>query len=376
MSSLRIVSADSHFTEPRDLWVERIDQRFRDRAPRVVKDEKRPGQENFVAPGLPPAPVAFGFAAGKGGEELRQTVRRGYDAARPSGWDPAERLKDQDVDGILAEVIYTTFGMSLFGLEDGQLQQACFKTFNDWAAEFVSHDRRRLYAIGLIPHGNVEESVGELQRVAKLGLSGALICGAPTDEPYHSKTYDPLWAAAQDLRIPLSLHVITGGPRRGENPRLVASGRHLGPARRTMNITHEIQSTLTDIIFGGVLERFPRLLLVSAENDTGWLPHYMHRLDHAYEKFNVMLDEPLPMKPSHYVRRQLVATFQDDPVGAYTHKLFGEESYMWASDFPHTDSTWPNSHDVIERDFAGIDEAIKRKIVFDNAVRVYGMKLD
>jgi hypothetical protein len=121
----------------------------------------------------------------------------------------------------------------------------------------------------------------------------------------------------------------------------------------------------------GVFERFPKLKIVSAENDVGWLPHYMYRLDHGFEKFGAMMEEPLPMKPSDYIRRQLYATFQDDPVGPAAYKLFGPANYMWASDFPHTDSTWPESRKVVERDFAGVPDEVTRKIVFENAVALY-----
>lgn len=120
-----------------------------------------------------------------------------------------------------------------------------------------------------------------------------------------------------------------------------------------------------------MLERFPKLKIVSAENDVGWLPHYMYRLDHGFEKFGAMMEVPLSMKPSDFIRRQLYATFQDDPVGPAAYKLFGAGNYMWASDFPHTDSTWPESHKVVERDFAGVPDDVRRKIVFENAVALY-----
>jgi predicted TIM-barrel fold metal-dependent hydrolase len=143
-----------------------------------------------------------------------------------------------------------------------------------------------------------------------------------------------------------------------------------------MNILHEVQRSLTDIISGGVLMRFPRLRLVSAENDAGWIPHYMYRLDHAFEKFGVMMREPLDMKPSEYIRRNLWATFQDDPIGPMLFRFFGEDNFMWASDFPHTDSTWPHSLKVIERDFEQVPDGVKQKIIRDNAAKLYRIPLN
>jgi uncharacterized protein len=124
MANLRVISADSHVMEPAGLWEERLDKKFRDQAPRLVKNEKRPGYL-FTAPGMTPFPAAGGFAIGKSGDDLKEHLTKGYEAARPSGWDPAERLKDQDVDGVEAEVLYTTLGMPLFRLKAPDLQRAC-----------------------------------------------------------------------------------------------------------------------------------------------------------------------------------------------------------------------------------------------------------
>ncbi len=115
---------------------------------------------------------------------------------------------------------------------------------------------------------------------------------------------------------------------------------------------------------------------MSAENDIGWLPHFMYRMDHAYEKFGNVWTEDAPLRPSEYVRRQVWATFLDDPVGAAHYQAYGEDTFMWGSDFPHSDSTWPDSRKVIEKNFAGIPDAVARKIVFDNAARLYDIDLD
>ena len=119
------------------------------------------------------------------------------------------------------------------------------------------------------------------------------------------------------------------------------------------NMVQEVQRSMNSLIFGGVLERFPNLRLVSAESDVGWIPHFMYRLDHGYNKYwaNAGIRK-LKMAPSDYIRRQVYATFQDDPIGPATWSFFGEDNYMWASDFPHGDCTWPNSRKVIASEFA------------------------
>jgi len=376
MSEMHVMSADSHVMEPADFWATRLDVKYRDQAPRVVKNDKGAGYV-FVAPGISPFPVAGGFGTGRSGTELKEHLSKGYEAARPSGWDPAERIKDQDIDGVEAEVLYTTLGMRLFSLDDAGLQRACFGAYNDWLAEFCSYNPKRLVGNALVSLEDIGEGIKELERCAKIGLRGAMIWGsAPEDRPYSSRIYDPFWQAASELEMPLSLHVITGRGRESKlevDPKTGNIVSLAGPTRLEMyaNVIHEIQRSLTSLIVSGVLQRFPRLKLVSAENDVGWLPHYMYRLDHAWEKYSALTPEPLPLKPSDYMRRQLWATFQDDPVGPGTYKFFGTSNYMWASDFPHTDSTWPNSRKVIEKDFAGVPEDVTRKIVFENAAKLY-----
>src|SRR5271155_4119743 len=171
---MRVISADSHMMEPADLWQTRLDGKFRDRAPKVIKSESGKGYL-FIAPGVRPFPVAGGFGIGKSGEELKEHLKKGYEAARPSGWDPAERLKDQDIDGVQAEVIYTTLGARLFGLLDADFQCACFLAFNGWLAEFCSYDPRRLAGVGLIPLDDIGEAVKELEYCANSGLRGVSI---------------------------------------------------------------------------------------------------------------------------------------------------------------------------------------------------------
>jgi uncharacterized protein len=390
MAELPVISADSHMMEPADLWETRLDHKFRDHAPKVVKNERGSGYL-FVAPGVRPFPVAGGFGIGKSGEELKEHLQKGYEAARPSGWDPAERLKDQDIDGVQAEVIYTTLGMPLFGLDDDELRRACFGVYNDWVAEFRSYCPPRLHPIALLSLDDISLAVKELERCAKMGLKGAMIWGVPPeDKPYYNELYDPFWAAAQELKMPLSLHVITQRNQKSRKEREKSQGEEkpredkgpivFGGVKMligTMQPIYEVQRTLSGFIFGKVFERFPELRIVSAENDTGWIAHFMYRMDHFYGKFGTMREETkLQMLPSEYVRRNIWATFQDDAIGPMTYKYFGENNYMWASDFPHTDSTWPNSLKVIKQDFQGVPEDVTRKIVFENAAALYNIQLN
>ena len=375
MAGHGVISADSHVTEPMDLWQERLDARFRDRAPSVIENPGEGPRFLFVAEGTAPFPLAGGFAAGRSGQELKEIFGKGYEAARPSGWDPVERIKDQELDGLDAEVLYPSLGMTTFGMPDAELQRACFHAYNDWVAEYCSHDPKRLYGIGLISLEEMTHVEEDLERIAKQGMRGAMIWGAPpADRPYSDACYDPFWASASEKSLPVSLHIIASRGSTSGQVAEVTGATTFDPGVWYMTVLHEIQESLARIVFGGVLERFPKLQIVSAENDIGWLPHFMYRMDHCYEKYRAMWTQPLQAPPSEYVRRQLWATFQDDPIGPATHEVFGADNYMWASDFPHSDSTFPDSRKWIEKNFVGVPNAVKQRIVYQNAANLYGVE--
>ena len=127
------------------------------------------------------------------------------------------------------------------------------------------------------------------------------------------------------------------------------------------------------MVLGGVLDRNPTLSVASVENQIGWIPFWVQALDKQYDKYLKTADHPLSMKPSELIRRQVFATFEEDAFGAATCEWLGSDNYLWASDFPHPAATWPHSHKVVERDFAKIPEPVTRKIVRDNAARLYGI---
>jgi len=142
-----------------------------------------------------------------------------------------------------------------------------------------------------------------------------------------------------------------------------------------MSLPHEIQITLADMVFGGVLERFPKLKIVSAENDVSWLPHFMYRLDHGYDRLRHFENVNLSMMPSEYVKRQVWATFQFEDVWIDTRGRYDISKVMWSSDYPHTDSPWPRSKEYIEEHFGGAPADIIEKVVGGNAAALYGMSL-
>jgi len=379
MTGQKPISADSHVNEPANLWLERIDQKFRDRAPRIADNlPGRPPGSYLVLEDIPPVHLSQGLGAGKTAEELPAFFRSStYKDARRGGWDPAERLKDMDIDGVEAEVIYTTLGFRQFWIKDAALQRACFAVYNDWLAEYCSYAPARLAGLALISLYEVDAAVRELRRCRQMGLKGALIWASPpSNQPYSDPLYDPFWAEAQELGMPISLHAVTGfGP---ESQALRVMGAEVKPVDRyvqSVTLGDEVKRSLTVLLFSGVLERFPRLNMVSAENDVSWLPFTIQRWDQTFDHMRHMYPTPLKLKPSEYFHRQIYATYINDQLGVkYRHQV-GVGNVMWSSDYPHTASTWPHSQEIIARDFAEVPEAEKSRIVRGNAIGLYHLDL-
>jgi predicted TIM-barrel fold metal-dependent hydrolase len=373
MADSRLISADSHFVEPPKMWAERLDRRFRDRAPHAVRLEGKPA-EYFVCEDLAPAPIAAFFSAGVPAAEMPQFMRRGFDEAPKAVHDPAERIKDQDRDGVSAEVIYTSMGMPLFGLGDAEFRAACFRAFNDWATEYCGYDLKRLIPLGLITLEDIPAAVAELERIKKRGMAGAMIWGeAPADRPYSLPDYDPFWAAAQDLDMSLSLHILTGAKGTAGHASKVLNPNMRGVEFMTgvISMIHPIERTLTSMVIGGVFERFPRLKIVSAENDVAWIPFFLFRIDKYAARG--LANIKLPLKPSEYIKRNVYATFIDDPVFVNLLDWYPSDNIMWSSDYPHGQATFPRSQEYVAKHLSKVSDTDRRKIVHDTAAKLYGL---
>src|SRR5437867_1429921 len=378
MVETMLLDADSHVSEPLNLWQERLPAKYRDRAPRMLKEhEGKPGAWWLIEEGREPHNVILGFGANKTLEELQQFLKGfSYAGAHRGGWDPAQRLKDMDQDGVAGDVLYTTLGFRMFWIRDAGFQRACFQVYNDWLAEFCSYSPKRLKGLGLISLYDPKQGAEDLEDCAKKGLAGGLIWATPPDElPFYSKVYDSFWTAAQELRMPLSLHEFAGFER--------IYWESTAEKRTVANAvaSHEVETTFATFILSGILERFPRLKIISAELNCGWLAYFLHRMDRAFDSRGVRLQgSPFPtkltMKPSEYFRRQLFATFIDDPYGLADRDEIGVDNLTWSSDFPHSAAVWPHSREKIAEDFQGIGAEDKRKILSENVAKLYGFEVD
>jgi predicted TIM-barrel fold metal-dependent hydrolase len=363
-----VLSADSHITEPPGTYVDRIEPRFRERAPRLVRDEKL--GDLFVIDGMKrPVPMGLVAAAGKDADQIRVFGARFEDLHR-GGWDPEARLADQDQDGVSGEILYPTVGMVLCNHRDFDYKKACFDAYNLWIAEYCSAHPERLFGIGQTAVREVDEAIEDLRRIRELGLRGVMMPGHPRHADYDDPIYDPLWEAAVALDLPLSFHILTT-----REDALTSAPR--GPRLNSfLAIIRGCQDIMGTFVFGGVFERHPRLRVVCVEADAGWVPHYMYRMDHAYERHRNWLPAArLSKPPSEYFRENIYVTFQDDWVAFRTAHLCNPRRLMWASDFPHSDSTWPRSQQVIREQTAELGARERDWILHDNVAELYGLEI-
>lgn len=301
--------------------------------------------------------------------------------------DPELRLKDQDRDGVQAEVLYGI--LSAIGrLRDPDAALEVTRIYNEWLADFCSTHPERFAGLASIPNHPIDAAIAEVRRVAKRGvLRGLDITNTPDLNPLWDPYWEPLWVVVNETGLPLHFHAVGDGTTDnirkiqaiGADPTLAglpgAPEVHLWVARaafavRVSTFQLNMANFLCSLILSGVLERYPRIRVVLGESGTGWIPYVLARMDAEWE--DQFRDLPVKMRPSDYWKRQCWVTYQSDAVGIKLLDELGADKIMWGSDFPHPDGVWPDSQDYIARELGHLSPGVRRKIVCENAARLYG----
>ena len=376
MSSLGfgLISADSHIVEPPDCYTKYIDPKFRDRAPTVERDDK--GNDIYVIPGMETSiPLGLVAAAGLSAKQLAERSEGcTFDQLHESGHTAKYRVADQDLDGVVSEILYPSVGMVLCNHEDYAYKTACMHAYNEWLANYISDaPKGRLFGLGQSSGDSVEQMIKDFEDAKKKGFVGIMMPGDPQHEDYDHPMYDPLWECAVELGMPLSFHILTS---RG-------GGGLLGKPRGNkingfMGIIRSVQDVMGVFVLGGVFQRHPGLKFIAAEADAGWLPHYSYRMDHAYERHGIWLGggQNLDKMPSEYIHEHVWLTFQDDWVAFKVANLMNPKRLVWANDFPHSDATWPRSQEMLEKHASSLSADEQRWIMRENIIECYNLPLD
>src|SRR5580704_14269738 len=363
MTDYRLISSDSHVSMPVDAWQTYLDPEFRDRAPKIEHTDEG---DFRVFEGQRSAIMTLDNLAGKKPEEFKLNVRK-LDEQRAGAWDPVERVKDMDIDGVDAEVLYV--GGPL-GSKDPELRLNSVRGYNRWLSDYAGHAPGRLLGVAAIPIDTPERAAEEIRFAASQpGLvSGYIPLFPGPDEDYGNPKWDVMWKAFLDADIPIGLHV--GGRRPGtpavniyeSAPRFMTG---LVMSKLTM------AEAVSELIHGLVMQRFPDLKFVAVEGQIGWISFFQYYSDHLWEKHRYWTKSELKEPPSHYFRRQVFATFMEDPVGLRERHHIGIDNIMWASDYPHSETTWPNSKSLTDEWFTPYGDEDKAKILWQNCARVF-----
>ncbi|HJU16044.1 MAG TPA: amidohydrolase family protein [Stellaceae bacterium] len=377
MPSYKLISADSHIVEPPDLYSSRIDARFKNRAPRMERRRTPSGREYdaWVIDGMQVGTLGAVMQAGQRFEDPTQIDFLGvWDDVRKGAYDPAAMLAENEEDGVWGSCLQPSQGLFWYRIPDSELLTEICRVYNDWIADFCKADPARLKGIAMLNVDDVEIGSRELERAKKLGLVGAFIPVSPLPErPYRDPVYDRLWATAQDLSMPLLLHIATNrsGVPGCEFTMDVAA--LTGAGRSTTD--HWVRYSLSAMVFAGVFDRYPRLKVGSVEHETAWIPHWLKQMDFTYRErpvFTKGWKSSEGMLPSEYWRRNMFVEFMEDDLGVQLREHIGVDNMLWGSDYPHAESTWPRSRDFLDRIFVGTSEEERRKITCDNAAKLFG----
>jgi predicted TIM-barrel fold metal-dependent hydrolase len=391
-----MISADCHVDLcwlPPDLFVTRASSELRDRMPHVLDGPKGPMWVTKKG-----ASLGHACGMGSGGREYIPGRIHRADRMASTGLyedgkrgvrrltDPDLRLRDQDRDGVQAEVLYGVLGAT-GRLNDPQAAVEVMRIYNEWLADFCATHPERYAGLASIPNHPIEASIAEVERVAKRGaVRGLDIANSPDLTPLWDPYWDPLWDVVEASGLPLHFHTI--GTRLPEHlQKLVAIGSD--PTRASADVTpgqlriarraYAVQITgfqinmanvLMSMIYGGVLEAHPRLRVVLGEAGIGWIPYILWRMDAEWE--DQFKDLPLTMRPSEYWRRQCWATYQTDPIGIQLLDTLGADRIMWGSDFPHPDGIWPDSREYVARELGRLPADVRDQVICKNAARLYG----
>lgn len=373
----RLVSADSHIAEPPDLWTRRIDRRFVERAPTLISHDD---SDYFVMdPTKPRQPGDHGVGIGLLATKRKYADPEGYDFGHRGRWhdvpesayDPAERVRELDAEGIEAELIYPTFGLGMFGIKDREFRYACLRAYNEWLAEYCAAAPKRLFGIAAIATDSIERDVAELERCARSGLKGAMMSiSQKSGSNYGDKEFDDLWAAAAALEMPVSLHVAAS------ETSFHATGNIWADFACVFTPT---MYTIVSMIFSGLFDRHRALKVLSVENDASWALAVLERMDDRWQhdRHWARGDHLISgRKPSEVFHDHVACTFMRDRTAILNREIIGKGNLMWGSDFPHFDGAWPNSQAALERQFAGIPLEDQIRIGRRNAIDFYKLPLD
>ena len=380
MTFTPFIDADTHITEPADLWTSRVSKKWGDRVLHVKQDND--GVNAWFVADEKVANAPSGVFAGWKGKFPSSPPT--YEAAHPASFDVHERLKLMDETGVYAQVLYPNvagFASQRFlQLGEPELMMECVRAWNDFQVDWTSPAPERFVPNASVPFWDVKEAATEIERAKSIGHGGILFTGDPQShgQPFlGDHHWDPIWNAAVDTGMPIAFHVGSGDFNDGFTPeRLRVDGQEVTYARLSTQLFMTNGFQLVDLLLSGVLARFPTLKFISVESGIGWVPFVLESADYHFLAADIRSARPeFDMMPSDYFRRQVYACYWFEKIAP--QKLIediGEDNILFETDFPHPTCLYGNVQETIEEGLGGQPESIRRKILWENSAKLYNIE--
>jgi predicted TIM-barrel fold metal-dependent hydrolase len=386
----KIISVDDHVIEPPHLWQTWLPAKFRERGPRI--ERRRVGgielvgaavyENTFTDDGVPADCwlyedlvvvqkrniAAIGFP-----KDDRSLSPMTYDEMRPGCYDPKARIADMQanwVDGSLSFPSFPRFcGQTFAEAKDKELALACVQAYNDFMVEEWCGDSSGvLIPLCLIPLWDAELAAAEVRRNAARGVHAVAFSEIPPHlglPSIHSGAWEPFIQACEETETTINMHI-------GSSSRMPSTSPDAPIAVNVLLTFNNAMASLADWLFSGILERHPNLKLAYSEGQIGWLPYALERADDVWLEHRGWggVSETVLEPPSTYFRRQIYGCFFRDQHGVDSLGKIGVDNVTFETDYPHTDSTWPDTKDLAEKMFSGLDAETVYKITRGNAIKM------
>ena len=366
---LILISVDDHGVEPPDMFQNHLPAKYKDAAPRVVVAED--GSDVWLYEGQQLPNIGLNAVAGKPHEEygIEPTT---FAEMRTGCYDIHDRVKDMNANGVLGSMCFPSFpqfcGQLFARTEDKQVALAMLQAYNDWHVdEWCGSYPGRFIPLALPPVWDPQLMAAEVHRMAAKGCRAVTFSENPEKlgwPSFHNEHWDPFWQAVSDTGTVVCLHI-------GSSSQLTITS-----VEAPINVMISLQpmnlvQAAADLLWSRVMTEFPLVRFALSEGGIGWIPYFLERVDYVYEHHQAWTGQDLPMKPSELFKERFITCFIDDASGLKNREDVGIKQMTWECDYPHSDSTWPESPERLAKSLAGIPDDEIRAITYENAMRLF-----